>query len=90
MLLASFLPPKEDHPPMVAWNMGRPWADQSRAHARTATKPVIGELLRESALAFRIRTATRTAWVPKSLTEHDAARGTFTMPQWLATQKLLD
>ncbi len=46
--------------------------------------------MRESARAFRIRTATRTAWVPKSLVTRDATAGTFTMPQWLATRKLLD
>jgi hypothetical protein len=29
-------------------------------------------------------------WLPKKLVTHDAAQGTFTMPQWLANEKLLD
>lgn len=76
---------------MVAWNMGRPWADRSRAYARTARKPIVGTLLEERAKAYLISTATRDkVWLPKRLVSHDAGAGVFTMPQWLALEKLLD
>lgn len=76
---------------MVAWNLGRPWADQSRSFARTARMPIVGSLTNETPLAFQISTATRErVWLPKKLVSHDAERGVFTMPQWLALEKLLD
>jgi hypothetical protein len=76
---------------MVAWNLGRPWADQVRAHARTATRPIAGTLKAERPKAFLISTATRERiWLPKRLVRHDAEKGVFTMPAWLAAKKLLD
>lgn len=44
------------------------------------------ELRHETDKAFYIHDGSRTEWVPKSLVENNGD-GTFTMPEWLATQK---
>lgn len=75
---------------MVAWNLGPTWANQTRTHYRNSTRPIVGSLAKETAKAFKIRTATRTAWLPKSLVSHDPQTQTFTVPSWLAQKKLLD
>lgn len=75
---------------IFAWNLGRPWAAETRRHYRNSTRPIHGTLTRETALAFKIKTATRTAWLPKSLVKHDPETGTFLVPSWLAAEKLLD
>ena len=76
---------------MVAWNLGRPWADRTRTYARNSTRAIHGSLTRETALAFQIATPTRErVWLPKKLVQHDPAKGVFTVPSWLAAEKLLD
>lgn len=75
---------------MVAWNLGPTWSSQTRTHARNSTRPIVGTLTRETAKAFKIKTATRTAWLPKSLVRHDPQTMTFQVPSWLAARKLLD
>lgn len=67
------------------------WRRHVREHARTATKPIIGTLRAERPKAYLISTATRErVWLPKKLVSHDVERGVFTMPMWLAAEKLLD
>lgn len=75
---------------MVAWNLGPTWAAETSRHYRNSTRPIVGSLAKETAKAFKIRTATRTAWLPKSLVTHDPATMTFAVPSWLAERKLLD
>lgn len=75
---------------MAEYNYGRTWADRTRSYGRTAKRPIVGTLLRQSDKAFLISTGTREAWVPKRLVSHDEASGIFTMPQWLANEKRLD
>lgn len=75
---------------MVAWNLGPTGADDSRRYAMNSTRPIVGSLAKETAKAFKIRTATRTAWLPKSLVSHDPETMTFMVPSWLASEKLLD
>jgi len=76
---------------MVAWNLGRPWADQTRTYARSSTRAIHGTLCDERPKAFLISTPTRERlWLPKRLVQHDPTSGIFTVPSWLAAEKLLD
>lgn len=77
---------------MVAWNLGPTWAERTRRFARGSVRPIRAELLRPSpsGKALLIRSATHTAWVPAKLVTHDAERGVFMVPTWLAAEKLLD
>ena len=76
---------------MVQWNLGPTWAERTRSYARDATKPIVGRLTRQTPLAFQISTATRERiWLPKKLVRHDAEKGIFMVPTWLANEKLLD
>jgi hypothetical protein len=76
---------------MVAWNMGRPWADQTRTYARGSTRSIHGTLRLQTEKGFLIDTATRErVWLPKKLVQHDPAAGVFTVPSWLCAEKVLD
>lgn len=75
---------------MVAWNMGPTWAERTRRAGRGSVRPISATLLEDRAKAFRIQTATRTAWLPKKLVRHDPGEGVFHVPSWLAAEKLLD
>lgn len=66
------------------------WHNRALAQQRTAKRPIRATLIEERPKAFLITTGLRTAWVPKRLTSHDPETGTFTMPAWLAAEKLLD
>ena len=75
---------------MVAWNFGPTWAERTRRHGTGSVRPITATILEERAKAFRIATATRTAWLPKRLVKHDPEKGVFHVPSWLCEQKLLD
>lgn len=75
---------------MVMWNMGRPWAEHSRAYSRDALRPISATVIRERPQAFLISTGLRTAWVPRSLVTHEPEKKRFLIPHWLAEKKLLD
>lgn len=47
---------------------------------------IAGELRGETDKAFRIYDGKKTEWVPKSQVEKNED-GTFSMPEWLATDK---
>lgn len=55
--------------------------------ARSDIVDIAGELRRETDKAFLIFDGTKEVWLPKALVEHDAAEGTFAMPEWLALDK---
>ncbi len=76
---------------MVAWNYGPTWAARTRAYARNSVRPITGTIIEERATSLHIRTATRpSVWVPKALVHYDKDKGVFTMPSWLASDRLLD
>ncbi len=76
---------------MVAWNLGRPLAERTRTYSRGSTRAIHGTLRDERPKAFLISTPTRDrVWLPKKLVQHDPASGVFTVPSWLAAEKLLD
>lgn len=47
---------------------------------------IAAEIRAETDLAWRLHDGVETEWVPKSQVE-DNGDGTFTMPEWLATEK---
>jgi len=76
---------------MVQWNLGPTWADRTRTHGPNAIKPILAKLIDQRPKAFLISTATRDrVWLPKKLVRHDAEKGIFMVPMWLANKKLLD
>lgn len=48
---------------------------------------ITGSLRGETEKAYRIYDGSRTEWVPKQYVEHNRDDDTFTMPEWLATEK---
>ena len=53
---------------------------------KTSLVDIDAELRGETEKAFRLFDGDRTEWVPKSQVENNGD-DTFTMPEWLATEK---
>jgi len=76
---------------MASYDLVSAWATRTRTHGRGSTRPILGRLIDQRPKAFLISTATRDrVWLPKRLVSHDPATGVFTVPSWLAEEKLLD
>ncbi len=67
--------------------MAIPFDEMDRAFGITKASKLIdirAEARAETPKAFQLYDGKRTAWVPKSQVE-DNGDGTYTMPEWLAT-----
>lgn len=75
---------------MVAYNYGPTWADRTRRTGADSIRPIRAIILETRPKAILIRTATRTAWLPKRFATPDPVLDVIHVPSWLCEKKLLD